>query len=73
MNVTELRSHLDGYTGNERVLVRCDGQLLEVETVQTRSTSDATRRPRNVFVLVVADGPSDISEPSPITIRSPRE
>lgn len=76
MNVQQLRDILatiDGQASNMAALVRCDGAVREIETVEIRPTADQTRRPRDVFVLIVADGPSDISEPSPITIRSPRE
>jgi len=72
MNVQELRHTLAGVDAEAPALVRCDGHLREIETVQTRIIADGDQRPRKVFVLIVADGPSDVqSEPS-TTLRSPR-
>lgn len=77
MNVKELidviAGHVDsGQATTVPVLVRCDGVLREIEAVETRPTADESRRPRDVFVLIVADGPTDVSEASAITTRSPR-
>ena len=61
---------LDGRGASEQVLVRCDGQLLTVESVQTRVSETGQDTP-DLFVLVVADGPSDIAVDSAIIPRTP--
>lgn len=74
MNVRELLHRLidhatDGKGATEPVLIRCDGHLREVASVETR----IAEQPNGLFVLVVADGPSAVVAESAITPRAPRE
>ncbi|MGN6200038.1 hypothetical protein [Humibacter sp.] len=68
MNVRDLLQRLldhalDGKGVNERVLIRCDGELREIATVETRVAETGNVTP-DLFVLVVADGPSETAEAS---------
>lgn len=59
---------LDGAGAEEPVFVRCDGELREVASVET----GIAEQPEGLFVLVVADGPSDTAVASAITPRPRR-
>ena len=71
MTVRELLQRLldhvfDGRGALEPVLVRCDGELRRIAEVQVR-VSDAP----GLFVLMVADGPSPVSEDPATNLRPP--
>jgi hypothetical protein len=63
---------LDGRGASEDVLVKCDGQLRTIAAVQARLAETEPEQPNDLFVLVVADGPADVQQPSSITMRAPR-
>lgn len=62
---------LDGRGAHETVLIQCDGELREISEVRTGVTETGQDTP-DLFILVVADGPSDLPVASAITPRSPR-
>jgi hypothetical protein len=64
---------LDGRGAQEEVLVECDGTLRSVEAVETRAIRNGRKHTKTTFILIVADGPSPVQEPSAITLRSPGE
>lgn len=77
MTVRELLRMLTDFTSDGRamdgaVLVQCDGVLRTVEDAETRLIRDGGQRPRNTFLLIIADGPADVSEVTPTTLR-PRQ
>lgn len=68
MNVRDLLQRLldhalDGKGTDESVLIRCDGTLREIAAVQTRVAETDQANP-DLFILVVADGPSTTVEAS---------
>ncbi len=77
MNVRELLQNLldhalDGRGAEETVLIRCDGQLRTVSGIETRVAETGSDERPNLFILIVADGPSDTQETSATTTRAPR-
>lgn len=54
---------LDGRGSSEEALVQCDGGLREISSVETRIEGTGQDNP-SLFVLVVADGPSETVEAS---------
>lgn len=77
MNVREmlerLLSHIfDGRGAEDEVLIEYDGDQRTIESVETRLIRDGDERPKDTFVLIIANGPSDILEPSPTTLRPQR-
>jgi hypothetical protein len=63
---------IDGRGGDEPVLIRCDGRLFTIASVETHIADSADHDGNELFVLVVADGPSVTVEASPTTMRAPR-
>jgi hypothetical protein len=62
---------LDGRGGSEEALVDCDGTLRAVANVETRIAQMNQAMP-DLFVLVVADGPSPTPVATAITPRAPK-
>lgn len=62
----------DVRASNDSVLIRCDGALRTIESVETRLTRNGNRRPRKTFLLIIADGPADEEEIPATTLRTPR-
>lgn len=65
MNVRDLLQRLldhaiDGKGASEPVLIRCDGELRTIAAVQTQVAETGQDTP-DLFILVVADGPSDLT------------
>jgi hypothetical protein len=77
MKIRELLQRLldhaiDGRGGDEPVLIRCDRGLFAIASVETHIAETAGNDGNELFVLVVADGPSETVEASPTTTRAPR-
>jgi hypothetical protein len=62
---------IDGRGGDEPVLIRCANGLFTIASVETH-IADSADDGNELFVLVVADGPSATVEASPTTTRAPR-
>lgn len=67
MNVRELRASLaehasDGRGDDEEVLVLAYGNLRTIEAVESHLLPDGHERPMPAFVLIIADGPANLTE-----------
>lgn len=59
---------MDGRGSDDEVLIDCGGTRV-IESVETRLIRDGDDKPKETFILIVANGPSDVSEITPTTLR----